>query len=609
MKRQDFEIVVDTRFLGRVARELKPELAGSRIRDAIDYEDFFTFYKSGLPQIQKKMTRPGYKPQELLSVEFPKSITSDRPLGIPRVDDALVYLALTRFIQNKVDRHLSTICKSERLRPTKKRKASRKGDLLPPAEYWFEGWPQFVERSESLVKKYRYVLVLDMAVYYENIDYDVLRSILTRYGMTDPRLLNLLVDLLQAWAWRSPEGFSRGRGIPQQSKGSAILGNLYLDLMDRVVERLLERRKGEALRWMDGYRIFVDEYDFAVKIAHELGRAARDLMLNLNESKTQIVAGPFRQEQLAETDFFFGALGGRLIKNAAKLLKPKKPSRSVLRRFKLDIRTIWHQGERGIWGRFTHEIPYKRALTVLRTLKDPYAVEQCLKDIWRRPQMSVELLEYLTCFSDDRATFNRLVNGLNHGLCVNDYQKAIIVRALGRMHFTSPRLNHILWGILTKPLEHWYVKCQALWLMGKVGSQEDILRLSQLFSRLGTEEEQRYCLVACLRLPRGDRDHLLDLASRSTHPALTRLSAYLRYVTSSERVCNTTLDIVQRKVRWEDYLFRMALARDVPIRSIQSRLEDLIAEKLKRTRDARLRLILTEFAEQVRVNLLRLATT
>src|SRR5256885_14179789 len=105
--------------------------------------------------------------------------------------------------------------------------------------------------------------------------------------------------------------------------------------------------------------------------------------------------------------------------------------------------------------------------------------------------------------------------------------------------------------------------------MGKVGSIQDIIGLSKTMPTLDPEEELRYCLIACLRLPSGNRDRLIDTSARSTHVGLARLAAYLRYMISSGRVCERTLDIVQRKVKWNDYLYRMFLVRDVPSRKVQ----------------------------------------
>jgi len=142
--------------------------------------------------------------------------------------------------------------------------------------------------------------------------------------------------------------------------------------------------------------------------------------------------------------------------------------------------------------------------------------------------------------------------------------------------------------------------------MGKVGTIQDIVGLSKAMATLGTEEELRYCLIACLRLARANRDRLIDSSARSTHPGLARLGAYLRYITSSDRVCERTLDIVQRKVKWNDYLYRMFLVRDVPLRKVQLRLRDLAAEKQKHTLDRVVRVMLSEVVREVNVNLMTL---
>ncbi len=580
----ELELAADETYLREIFDEVQKEAKKQRIRDAVDHEDFRANLDLEIPRISREMLSGRYATSGLLRADMAKSAYSERPIAIPYIEDAIVYHALARFIQNRVDPRLSTMLMSNRLRTTEEEIPGE--DELPERlrdeEYWFISWPQFMGSAETLATQYKFALLLDVAVYFENIDYSILRALISKYDINDPRIPNLLLELLNAWAWRSPDGFSRSRGLPQSPDASSILGSLYLDPVDKILESILSKVGGKALRWMDGYKIFVNDFDLGVRVAREVGRAVRDLMLNLNESKTVLMPGPFKDTELVEIEFLFTTPGKEILEVATLVNRAKIKGDKAITRLRASLGSLWKDDDAGIWGRYTQV------------------------DLWKRPHLTDKVMLYLVAFPDRLKIASGILDDLRTGKCKSDYQEAIILRSLGDMHYESDDLRSHLWGVITNAQRHWYLRCQALYLMGKVGRASDLIGLKKIFEKLGHTYEKRYCVAACTRLDKQDREELYELGSTAADFRLSRLISYFRRLTASQETCRATLDEIHYRTKWNEYLYQLHLLRDFPSRDVQVHLRDQIAERQKHLADPVLKGILSDLQKAVGLNILRL---
>lgn len=142
-----------------------------------------------------------------------------------------------------------------------------------------KGWSNFRSKSLELLKEnYEYVVVSDISAFYENINISRLISDLKAFNV-DAEILDQLMQCLYRWA--EP----RGRGIPQGYSPSAILSELYLNSIDR----LLIFHEISHLRYADDMRIFCKNKDEAVKALHTLTKLYREKGLNLQTAKSKII--------------------------------------------------------------------------------------------------------------------------------------------------------------------------------------------------------------------------------------------------------------------------------------------------------------------------------
>jgi hypothetical protein len=148
--------------------------------------------------------------------------------------------------------------------------AEQRGNRTKPEEsssLFVTPWPH-----DAIV---RYVVIADLAAFYDYIDHDILaRELLIRTG--EHTAIECLMDLL---------GEVQGRryGLPQLLGPSDRLSNIYAARVLRAVRR----RNWAAWRFNDDFRIAVDRFEDTKNALDDLAAAARDNGLVLNESKTR----------------------------------------------------------------------------------------------------------------------------------------------------------------------------------------------------------------------------------------------------------------------------------------------------------------------------------
>jgi hypothetical protein len=225
-------------------------------------------------EIEQAVDTATYVADPAPSLEVPKAGWNIRPGLALSIRDQLAYHyaslhAATR-LAPLLDWSAYTVRFSYRLRMTGKAWFERE----------FQGWRSFDTVSLGKINGgAKYVVVADIAGYYENID---IRRLVTeldaaQVGRTTCEQLSKL--------WNKWAGV-RARGIPQAHAPSHVFGEFYLDPVDRG----LRAYEIEHIRYLDDFRIFATSERQARIHLHELSRLLRDRGLNLQTAKTEILS-------------------------------------------------------------------------------------------------------------------------------------------------------------------------------------------------------------------------------------------------------------------------------------------------------------------------------
>ncbi len=269
------------RFWGLYVHVCKMEALQWAYRDAkenngapgIDGVTFDDIEKVGveafLEQIQNELVSGTYRPMRNRIKEIPKDNDKVRVLGIPAIRDRVVQGALKLILEPIFEADFQE--GSYGYRP--KRSAHAAIDRV----------------AEAVVKNKTRVIDLDLRAYFDNVRHDILlKKVAER--VNDDKVMRLLKLILKA---------SGKRGVPQGGVISPLLSNIYLNEVDKMMERANEvTRYGrftyiEYARFADDLVVLVDgfgKWEWLLKAAYKrLVEEFEKLDVQMNQEKTRIV--------------------------------------------------------------------------------------------------------------------------------------------------------------------------------------------------------------------------------------------------------------------------------------------------------------------------------
>ena len=232
-------------------------------------------------QIREELVTGEYLPLRNRRQEIPKDGGKVRVLGIPAIRDRVVQGALKLIVEPIFEADFQA--GSYGYRPRRSAHAAVK------------------RVAEAIVSNKTRVIDVDLSSYFDNIRHHLLLEKVAR-RVNDGDVLALLKKILKA---------NGKKGVPQGGVISPLLSNVYLNEVDRMLERAKETtREGqytyvEYVRWADDLVILVDAYQRHDWLLAAVDKRLREelelLQVAVNEDKSRTV-------DLAKGDSF-GFLG------------------------------------------------------------------------------------------------------------------------------------------------------------------------------------------------------------------------------------------------------------------------------------------------------------
>lgn len=270
--------------------------------DRMSTEQLATHVERHWEPIRQKLLAGKWTPSPVKRVEIDKPGGGKRVLGIPTVIDRWIQQMLLQRLQPIFDAEMSE--HSYGFRPGRSAH-----DALRAA------------RGEVQAGK-TWVVDMDIKAFFDHVHHDILMARVSK-RIRDKRVLKLIGAYLRA-GMMSDDGIvlAREEGTPQGGPLSPLLANIYLDALDRE----LERRELSFCRYADDCNIYVSSERAAERVMSGISEwLKRHLRLEVNAEKSA-VGRPW------ERDF----LGFRIDRDCRVEAAPKS-----LVKFKDRVRELW----------------------------------------------------------------------------------------------------------------------------------------------------------------------------------------------------------------------------------------------------------------------------
>lgn len=337
--------------------------------DQMDMEQSARHLRQHWETIRAKLHQGDYQPGAVRAVKIPKASGGERQLGIPNITDRLIQQAIHQILSPVWEPDFSD--HSYGFRPGR----SAQQAVKAAARYVAEGKTWVVD--------------IDLKNFFDQVDHDKLMHRL-RGKIADKRLRTLIGAYLRA-PMQAADGSKtkRWKGTPQGGPLSPLLANIYLDPLDKE----LEKRGLNFVRYADDIAIFASSQRSAERIYESVVQwIEKHLKLEVNRDKSGV--GPSESSSL---------LGFRIQENGSIGVSPKAVAKLKERVRQLwnarqsltsrQLRDQWQRTIRGWWNYFQLAERQREVTNLSGWIRRH--IRKCFWIRWKTPRGRINALQRL----------------------------------------------------------------------------------------------------------------------------------------------------------------------------------------------------------------------
>ncbi|MBE9157764.1 RNA-directed DNA polymerase [Nodosilinea sp. LEGE 06152] len=554
---------------------IRNALRNQPLEDLHDFLDIHRNIGSFSERLRQDILAGHYNPSSPEFVHLEKRDGIPRRLVIPEPSDALALQCIVEVLEKEIKNN----------QPSKNSFYSRshnpegvdKVDDSFPYPWWML-WPEFQNRIWKFTKSHKYVVVADIANYFDCIPLGSLRNTISSCGHFSENLLNFLFYMLEAFSWRPYYMPHSGVGLPQINfDAPRLLAHAYLFKVDEELEKFTD---GDFVRWMDDVDAGVDSREEGKKLLRNLDNVLASQGLRLNANKTKILSAKEAVEYFKIQENRRLTVIQNCIKEGIGNEKTKMQQKILLKSY---FERFNEKPRSGQWDKV-----FKRYLTLFGILEDPHIDKFIPPIIADCPSLRGAAFKYFIRLGINSRRLNILERFLLSGDCEDDVSLFEAVQCLIAWHTPTSGKTVDRMLVLAKNLvrKNGFSSpsrvTASLWLTAKYGSRNDLISLIQ--STKGVWEKSGWTArqVAAITPLLSKQDRLL-VAETATQNGLLQALEVLAHISSIKRMQSLDKQLSsylmhQPSPNWDHYpLPKVILA----IAIFQGKLKPALKEKLR----------------------------
>lgn len=407
--------------LWKKKRGVRDHMRKQIVPDAVEFLDFHMEHRQRCAALEALICNGDYIPAPILRMKVEKGKGLCRQIALPSPAEALVLQALSdslwKDIRNKAPSPTAFFAPQDqpfsKINPVKYEDEFGYGPI--------ESWLDFQQEVLKLSKARAYVVVTDIANYYDGILHSFLRAILSDYGLEREYALDLLLYILEAMLWRPDYTPNFGIGLPQMDLDAPrLLAHTHLFEVDELFEKDPDV---DFARYMDDMDFGVDTLAKAKSVLRDLDLALHTRNIRLNSGKTTIMTG-------AEALLHFKVSeNAALAKLNDKMLKRKSTKKQAIYK-RLVARSIRHGIHNKLFDQGNGGKILKRLLGM--AYRNNIAVDDASFRIilYDKPALRDYLLRGWIRSSEYESQMSIVTGFLGSGQAVDDYSKIVIATSI-----------------------------------------------------------------------------------------------------------------------------------------------------------------------------------
>ncbi|MBD8690947.1 MULTISPECIES: RNA-directed DNA polymerase [unclassified Rhizobium] len=266
-------------------KRVKYQIRKQAIFDPIEYRDLNQNLDEMIDGIKNDIKSGTYQVKQSKRFLIEKSGGLCRQMTIVHPRDLLVLERLSRSFHHELKNKSPS--KSAFFEPDDRNFV--KGFQQSDFEYGsFASWKRFQTAVFGFADEKKYVVVTDVANFYDFINFQHLRNIISSLVDVREEILDILIYLLNRLTW-TPDFMPLTQvGMPQiETTATRVLANALLYEVDRICE---DSSSLNYARFMDDMDVGVDTVAEAKKIIRDIDLTLQSRQLRLNSSKTKILS-------------------------------------------------------------------------------------------------------------------------------------------------------------------------------------------------------------------------------------------------------------------------------------------------------------------------------